>query len=203
MQAHEAALDIMAVLKSSTAERHAEIEQLMPFFKETFSLQDYIRTLGIFLGFFEPLERRLASVVGWRSVGIDLKRRRRAYRLRDDLIVLGVSEEQIAHIPRCHHLPDLANRYNGLGCLYVLEGSTLGGQLIARELERRFGIAEFSGSSFFHSHGSNVGEAWKEFCSAARTYGNDPIKEHAAVKSAQETFACFDTWIREANQDAE
>jgi len=202
MQVHEAALDVMAVLKSHTAEQHTQVEQLMPFFKESFSLQEYVRTLGVFLGFFEPLELRLANIADWPAVGIDLKQRRRAYRLRNDLLVLGISEEAISRLPRCHHLPDVANYYNGLGCLYVLEGSTLGGQLIARELTRRFDIEDFSGTSFFHSYGTNVGEAWKEFCSAVRAHVNDPIKEHAALQSAQETFACFAAWIREASRDA-
>jgi heme oxygenase len=203
MQAHEAALDIMAVLKSETAEHHTQVEQLMPFFKESFSLQEYVCTLGVFLGFFEPLERKLATIAGWHTVGIDLRQRRRAHRLHVDLRALGVSDAAIAGFPRCRRLPYLANRYDGLGCLYVLEGSTLGGQLIARELSRRFGIEQYSGSSFFHSYDSNVGEAWKHFCSAVRTHANDPIKEHAIVKSAEETFASFESWIREVNQDDE
>ncbi len=192
-------LDIMAVLKADTAAQHAHVETLMPFFRETFSLQQYVRTLGVFLGFFEPLEHRLAAVAGWNAFGIDLRNRRRAHLLRTDLYALGVSDQDIAALPRCHRLPHLTNRYIGLGCLYVLEGSTLGGQLISRELTSRFGIEQFSGTSFFCSHGANVGQAWKEFGSSVRTHVNDPIKEAATVKAAEETFTCFAGWIEETN----
>jgi heme oxygenase len=203
MQTLEVEFDIMAALKSSTAPQHKAVEQLMPFFKPGFTLQQYTDMLAAFLGFFEPLEAELVTILGWPTIGIDLSHRQRAHFLRRDLRVLGLSDSAIAAIPRCDDLPEMKNRYNGLGCLYVLEGSTLGGQLIARELSRCFNIDETSGASFFLSHGSHTGEMWKEYCAMVRTYVNDPIKQQAAVHTAAETFEKFDLWMREAGLNAE
>ena len=139
MQNLVAESDVMAVLKSSTAEQHQAVENLMPFFREQFSLQDYTRTLAAFLGFFEPVEQALRESADWSDVGIDIHDRSRAHLLRNDLIALGLSASQIASLPRSTSMPPIHNLESALGCLYVLEGSTLGGQVIGRELARRFG----------------------------------------------------------------
>jgi heme oxygenase (biliverdin-IX-beta and delta-forming) len=196
MQVQPATLDILAVLKAQTHQQHKQIEQRMPFFNATFTLQEYVRTVAIFLGFWEPMEQRLAAINGWQTVGIHLTHRFRAHRLHRDLRALGVSELEIENFPRATSLPILTNVYNGLGCLYVLEGSTLGGQLIARELARRFAIDDHSGTSFFFSHGSNVGEQWQQFCSAVTIHVDHPAKENAALTSAVATFASLDSWFQ-------
>ena len=46
-------------------------------------------------------------------------------------------------------LPDLQGVQEALGCLYVVEGSTLGGQVIARHLRQTLGVDPRCGGSFF------------------------------------------------------
>ena len=185
-------LEIMAALKVETADLHKRVESLMPFFDENLSLEKYRETLAAFLGFYEPIERALLEIAGWEAVEIDLLERQRAHLLRADLQILGFDPREIAELPRCHDLPRFQDSSDGLGCLYVLEGSTLGGQLIARELSRRFGIDANSGSSFFCS-GSKVRGMWMEFCSVVRKYVDDSAKRSAALRSASETFISFET----------
>jgi heme oxygenase (biliverdin-IX-beta and delta-forming) len=203
MQGRSAAPDIMAKLKSHTVHRHDRVEALMPFFKSTFSLEEYACTLGMFLGFFEPLEQWLAAITRWQSVDVDLASRCRTYRLRIDLRALGFFDDDIGRIPRAKSLPTLPNVYHGLGCLYVLEGSTLGGQVIERELTRRFGIDATCGTSFFHSYAVDVGKTWEEFCTSVSTHVNDPMKAKAALISAEETFTSLESWIREVHDGAQ
>ena len=105
---------------------------------------------------------------------IDFAQRQRAHLLRADLQALGMKDSTVASLPRCQELPKIDDCFDGLGCLYVLEGSTLGGKLIARELERRFGLDQQSGAAFFNSYGADVGSMWMEFCLAVRTYVGDP-----------------------------
>lgn len=62
-------LDIMASLKDHTAEAHQQVERLMPFFADQLRLGTYAATLSAFLGFFEPMEHRLAAIPGWRLSG--------------------------------------------------------------------------------------------------------------------------------------
>jgi heme oxygenase len=117
------------------------------------------------------------------------------------LQVLGYSESQIAALPRCEDLPQINTCADGFGVLYVLEGSTLGGQLIAREMHAKFGFDERSGAAFFRSHGDNVGKMWLEFCVQARRYVDSPDKRFAAVRAAEETFIKIEGWMRKAGQN--
>jgi heme oxygenase len=201
MQSIELGLDVMAELKLSTAEQHKGVEQLMPFFRERFTQQQYARTLELFLGFFEPIEQRLRSVLEETLSETDLSRRQRSHFLRADLLALGISVDEIAKLPRCRDLPELSNRYHGLGCMYVLEGSTLGGQVIGRELVRRFGIGETSGASFFLSHGPLVGEMWKDFCVTVRSQVDSVDGRESALRAANDTFCSLGNWMRKVSID--
>jgi hypothetical protein len=51
---------------------------------------------------------------------------------------LGFSSDALAAQPRCP-LAEIDSRVEALGSLYVMEGSTLGGRIIARNLERCLG----------------------------------------------------------------
>src|ERR1700748_1283083 len=123
MQAIESDLDIMTILKVGISEQHDALERIMPFFKNDFSLEDYIRVLKAFLGFFEPVERELVSISTWHLAGIDIGQRLRSNLLRADLLALGASPPDLALVPLCADLPSLASIDEGFGCLYVLEGS--------------------------------------------------------------------------------
>jgi heme oxygenase len=144
MQNSSKQIDLIAVLKSNTAAYHRSVEELMPFFRRDFSLEEYVRTLEAFFGFFDPIEQLLSDAVNWSNIGFDFPARRRAHLLRADLRALGSTESSVEEIGRCTRLPAILNQDAALGCLYVLEGSRLGGVIISRELERRFGIGERS-----------------------------------------------------------
>lgn len=188
--------DVMAVLKASTAEQHQAVENLMPFFREQFSLEDYTLTLAAFLGFFEPVEQSLRFAADWSAVGIDINDRSRAHLLRNDLRALGLTVSAMESLPRASSLPPIENLESALGCLYVLEGSKLGGQVIGRELARRFGIDASTGASFFLSHGPRVGDMWREFCSVVRMQSRRPGSRHLAVDAAKQTFASLEDWMQ-------
>jgi len=91
-------------------------------------------------------------------------------------------------LPRLSCLEDLA------GCLYVLEGACLGGQVIAPLLYRRFGVAQGSGASFFVGDAEGTSArwilvlAWLEVvaCSGART--------EEIVAAARATFQTISRW---------
>ena len=199
MQTVETATDIMAALKAGTAEQHQQVERLMPFFTPGFSLPEYLHILEAFLGFFEPVEQRLTETLAPTPLGPALSPRRRAHLLQQDLGVLGLPDSVIAALPRCTALPRMDTSARALGCMYVLEGSTLGGQIIGRELARRFAIDEFSGAAFFLGYGARGGEMWRAFCSTLRAQAFDPQQSSEAVEAAADTFSAFESWLRKAS----
>lgn len=50
-----------------------------------------------------------------------------------------------------------------LGCMYVLEGSTLGSQILSRSFRERFDIGRHNGGAYFHGYGELTGKMWKRF----------------------------------------
>ena len=80
----------------------------------------------------------------------------------------------------------------------VLEGSRLGGVIISRELERRFGIGERSGASFFSSSGPEVGGLCGRSSALSRQRVEGEPARHQCLEAAEETFASLEFWIREA-----
>ena len=191
----------MVALKASTSAQHAALERIMPFFKCDFSLDDYARVLNAFLGFFEPLEAGLSSISTWNSAGLDIRQRLRSNMLKEDLRSLGESTSQIALIQRCGDLPTITNMEEGLGCLYVLEGSTLGGQHISRELENRFNLSEKTGAGFFHGYGSQTLVMWRDFCSCVRKHAVSSKIQADIIATARDTFDKLESWMRKASFD--
>ncbi len=75
-----------------------------------------------------------------------------------------------------------------VGTLYVIEGSTLGGLVIARQLRTLIGVTPELGGRFFHGHGEGTLERWEAFWRFADLVcGSDEF--NTASIAAQETFA--------------
>jgi heme oxygenase len=87
---------------------------------------------------------------------LDFDARRRSPLLARDIEALGKS----AALDGGPGL-DIATRPEAFGALYVLEGSSLGGRLILRELVRRG--APMIGLGFLDPYGARTAEAWRAF----------------------------------------
>ena len=83
-----------------------------------------------------------------------------------------------------------------LGSLYVLEGATLGGQILSRHFVTQFNLSCRQGCSFFAGYGSETGRRWRAFCELLNSYSS-PDGDAVIVQSAIQTFRCFENWLRE------
>ncbi len=131
-EASSASKSIMARLREETRPEHDAIEGVLDLMDNNLTLARYRRRLEQFHGCYAPLERRLQEICDWTDHGVDLSRRRKTPLLESDLRALGV--EAVESLPVCQDLPKLIDAADGFGCLYVLEGSTLGGQFISRHV---------------------------------------------------------------------
>jgi heme oxygenase (biliverdin-IX-beta and delta-forming) len=82
----------------------------------------------------------------------------------------------------------LQSPYHALGCAYVLEGSTLGGQVILRHLKQIPEIAEDAPFHYYGLYADQVGPRWKVFQETANAALDTEEKVAEAVNSAVETF---------------
>ena len=82
-----------------------------------------------------------------------------------------------------------------LGALYVLEGATLGGQVLRREMATRLALDSDNGASFLNVYGAETGRRWKEFLDYLGSLSLDMPAKQRAVMAARSTFSGFEQWL--------
>lgn len=159
---------------------------------KSLTLDVYGLILRKFYGLYATFEEHLATRIDWTSLQIDFGKRRKAPLLERDLIALGVDPNAVE---RCLPLP-LWSPSQGMGCFYVLEGATLGGQIISRNIALRLGLSIETGAAFFASYGSNVGMMWRGTLDAlAQHEQRHQSDSEAVVGGACATFLAFAEWL--------
>lgn len=173
-------------LKSGTEQDHREIEALIDPMTNFASLEAYKAHLLKTWRIYRPLEAELAAL-DWTAVGIDLVARQKTPLLEEDMRFLGISHDQSDDN---QHMLDRTNLDFALGCLYVLEGATLGGQVISAHLAK-LGIGPENGGRFFNGYGKRTGEMWKSFQATATACCVTEAQMTEAISGAKSTFRIF------------
>ena len=187
---------ILGRLREETRRLHERAERAMDLPARLASHAAYAALLARLWGFYAPVEARLGAVGGLDEIGLDLATRRKARLLRGDLAACGVDTGGIAALPACAALPALPGLPQALGCMYVLEGATLGGQFIRKEVSRHLGLGPDTGCGFFGSYGTEIGPMWRAFCKITSDYAMaNPDAEDAIVSAGAETFIRFEEWL--------
>jgi heme oxygenase len=186
---------ILAVLRERTRAEHGAIERSLGLMSDTLSRGEYLRIVERFHGFWRPLEQRLAQTSGLAATGVDPASRQRAHLLLADLSALNEdAAPEPAASPLCADLPFVGSVPAALGAMYVLEGASLGGQLISRHLRARLGITPERGGRFFHGYGERTGEMWRAFGAAVSALVLTAEMEDAMVQAAVATFRTLGQW---------
>lgn len=188
---------ILDRLREETAAQHERIEQ-NPYakaaFDQTLTIDQYRSYLTKFYGFIKPAEEQLMAEGAVNHFGLDMEIRTKSNLLEEDLIHLGMNPDEIAQLPLCSRLPELSSQARILGYLYVIEGSTLGGQVITKQLMKFLPLSPQSGLRYFYAYGQETKPRWTEFREALLNAAEDPDE---IIHSAKETFRLLDAWIRE------
>lgn len=172
---------ILARLKAETQAEHDAIERVLDLTSDALTLAAYRERLARLYGFHRPVEARLHAVPG-----IDLHARRKHPLLLADLHALGGDDPE--QLPLCVELPPLAGPADRFGCLYVLEGATLGGRVIARHVARTLGVTPASGGRFFHGYDARTAAMWQAFRGALAAFAEASASHDRIVAAAIATF---------------
>lgn len=180
-------------LRQATRSAHRRLDHhplLAPLVREDLDATHYRRVLRTFHGLFGVLQPPVTQALAGHAAAAAAAGYHFADRLgwlAADLAGLGVAPAAPAALapPACPDAPHLA------GILYVIEGSTLGGQVIARQLAASLGVGAARGGRFFHGHGPDTGACWAaywRFAAACVPEGGLP----AACTAAEACFAWFE-----------
>lgn len=180
---------VAQLLKEETREAHTTAENLLtPKLSSIKTYDDYAAILKMFYGYFHPLELTIKQQVSDKVLN-DIGERRNSLFILRDLKNLNCSTENLSV---CDEIPEVNNTRDAFGCLYVLEGSTLGGRIIAKMLMKNFYISLDQGNlNFFNGYKEDTGNKWAHFLSVI----NKQEGVQAIVSAANEAFDGLTKWM--------
>ena len=180
-------------LKRETTAVHQHLEAQLGLLNPGLDVHRYLRVLEAFYGFYVPVEaavrRRAAAEL---PLGFPL--RARAELIERDLLALGQSPADIAALPLCSDRPELSCVEDLAGCLYVLEGACLGGQVLSPLLHRRLGLTKGSGAAFFAGDEEATLPRWTLFVAWVDGLPRTGASTTKIISAATATFDAFARW---------
>ena len=187
-------MSLLDRLRADTAERHRRIEHDLDLTRPTLTRAEWARVVARFYGFYAPWETAVARSLAGHELAAMAAERRKVRLLEADLADLQATPDPPAALPICSRLPRLDSPARVLGSMYVLEGATLGGQVISRHVESTLGLLDGRGYSFFRAYGQSTGTMWQSFRQALAAHA-PKFEEGAIVESACETFDRLHNWL--------
>ncbi len=147
-------------LKQHTAEYHDAAEKLFnseKIFSKTFTLEDYKKIIGTnYLMLLHAESKIFNSLSGNFSEKLQLDNRKKLPLIEKDLASLALKQQPVSEEL------EFSSEHEALGAMYVIEGSTLGGNVIAKQLSKTEGFDQIT-FNFFGCYQENTGPMWKNF----------------------------------------
>ena len=189
-----------ARLRVETRGHHEAIERnrrLRRLTQADLSVVEYVAILTRMVAFLGPVEAALRPWKDRFSPSLEMDARlTKTDLLRRDIAALAPGLVAARAAPDALAFGQLATLERAWGCLYVFEGATLGGQLLARSLHEQFGFTAEHGTAFYNSYGKQTGARWQAFKSALNaSVANQSLEESEIIASAQSTFQSMNEWM--------
>lgn len=191
---------IADILRTETAEKHKKLESLMfvhDIMNHTLSVNDYKKLLTINYIIHQRLENKLANMLETNlAQELDMNSRLKLNALEKDLAYWNIDSLTLPALDFDLFIPD-QNNAAILGALYVLEGATLGGNVIKKHILANPNFKDNGdGLHYYGVYGAELGAKWKKFVSII----NEKVEEadyEVCINSANQTF---DNLIRLSKQ---
>ena len=188
-------------LKRETADVHQHLEAQLGLLDPGLDVPRYLRVLSMFYGFYVPLEIDLARLAA-AEVPLGFPLRARAGLIERDLLALGRSPADLSALPLCRDRPQLSCVEELAGCLYVLEGACLGGQVVSALLHRRLGLAKESGAAFFAGDAEATLARWTVVVAWLDGLPSTGASTAKIISAATATFDAFARWAAAARGES-
>ncbi|MFN8347954.1 MAG: biliverdin-producing heme oxygenase [Spirosomataceae bacterium] len=190
--------DFLKRLRNHTQALHTGLEQhpiSTALFHPNVTQTDYTRYLQTMYAIVSRFEKAvfplLASFLG------DIDQRRKTELLEKDLRYLNGWSERYKLSSGNDTATDTASLGYLMGKMYVLEGSTLGGAVIYKQLQPILGFTPEKGGTYFYGYGSQTGPMWKVFMDRLSALAIEKNETEPILKGAADQFAAlaafFDT----------
>ena len=183
-------------LRSKTANSHQLTEQNSAsqlLISKEVTIVQYAHYLKSLYGFVHGFEKMVFPILKHNPL-LQLNERSKSHFIQADLAMLNQTAAQpyVSDEIFSIHYPTAAAAFGGM---YVLEGSTLGGQIISKHLSKVLGAAVAGKTTYLSAYASQTGTMWKSFlqllCDAAANNNN----EGEIIESAVNTFSLLNNCL--------
>lgn len=188
--------DARKMLQQATHAAHVRLNRhplLQHLTAPDYSLELYQQVIKAYFSCYGQIETAIDEALSRWKIDFDYAGRRKQAWLLQDLTWFGITPPAIQNPSK----PALITDEHGVfGVLYTIEGSSLGGRLIAQRLSTHFGLTPQRGARFFSGYGDNIDARWNEVVSMLNVRLTQPGAMDSAIRSANDTFqlieACLD-----------
>ena len=182
---------IAGILRTETAKKHEALESSMfvnQIMNNSLDVDDYKKLLTINYIIHQKLENKLANMLDTELADeLEMDSRLKINALEKDLNYWQIDNLALPPLDFDLYVPE-KNTAEILGALYVLEGATLGGNVIKKHILANPNFKDHeNGLNYYGVYGSSLGAKWKSFV----TVLNNRVKEEdyeRCVNSANQTF---------------
>ena len=191
---------ISNLLRTETADRHKALEAMMfvnEIMNRSLSVEEYKTLLIVNYIVHQKLENTLANSLDANIADmLEMNSRLKLTSLERDLTYWNIDPLTLPALDFELFIPE-KNNAAVLGAFYVLEGATLGGNVIKKHLlsNRNFEGHE-AGLNYYGVYGEQLGAKWKTFLNVL----NETVKEEDYALCVTSANRTFDNLIRLAEQ---
>lgn len=181
-------------IRDATHAEHEDLENHMDLMRPDFELKEYACLLQKYHAFYLALEQFLIGRAAQSSGFAEFycRDRLKTAWLASDLKALDAELDASGDAPLQERLAALfASEQRLLGALYVIEGSMLGGSVLAKQFRKRFDLAPEAGLTFFTGYGSETRGKWLATLGLLAQFDHDPAARRETVEGARSMFRLF------------
>lgn len=173
-------------LRSVTAPSHQHLESLplsVSIMDTNVTKEQYAHYLVLMQDVVRDAETHVYPIL--KTIVPDIDERRKTLQLENDLAFLGYKSNGNAN-PITHGI--LLTPGFALGIMYVIEGSSLGGRVILKNINAALGFDEAHGAGYFAGYGPVTGSRWKSFIDVLVQYESENNNEDEIIAGANHAF---------------
>lgn len=181
-------LSFLDNLRSATAHSHTNLEALpisASIMNPDVTNREYALYLNLMHDVVKDAEDNIFPALN--TIVTDLSDRNKSHLLEQDLKTLGITKNGIAVKP-LSNTQKLFSPAFALGIMYVIEGSSLGGRVILKNINAALGHDIDSGAAYFSGYGGQTGSYWKNFLGMLANYEAEHNNANEIIAGADYAF---------------
>lgn len=181
-----ATISFLDILRSQTTPSHTGLEDL-PISKiivdPKITNEDYILYLNLMHDVVKNLEDNIYPILN--PIVDDLDQRIKAPTLVNDILF---AKGEIKTYQAPFNTTEISIPF-AMGIMYVVEGSTLGGRFILKNIQQSLGFNEENGASYFSGYGNKTGSFWKKFLNILTDFESETNSGDEIIAGADYAFS--------------